>query len=130
MIPIRQIFPARGPSPAPISMLNSLSSVFLTSASFTPSGQRTAFIWQLILLLDQELEPHRFEPCLERVVMALVPRPTVLQPFLADEEQRLMQSEERIRRRGVVVGAGARAPVAEQEVHVHEPGVDLVLARF
>jgi len=42
MRPIRQIRPASGPSPAPISMLNSSSNCLRTAASSTPSGTRTA----------------------------------------------------------------------------------------
>ena len=43
MSPIRQILPARGPSPAPISILYSLSSVLRTAASSTPSGSGIIF---------------------------------------------------------------------------------------
>ena len=41
--PTRQILPASGPRPAPISMLNSSSRCLRTAASSTPSGTRTAF---------------------------------------------------------------------------------------
>ncbi|MGH8721188.1 MAG: hypothetical protein ACREU4_04355, partial [Burkholderiales bacterium] len=61
-------------------------------------------------------------------MVALVARPGVVQPLLADEEQRLVQREQRVGRRGVVVGTGALALVAQQQVHVHEPAVDLVFA--
>src|SRR5713226_323415 len=41
--PTRQIFPASGPRPAPISMLNSSRRCLRTAASSTPPGTRTAF---------------------------------------------------------------------------------------
>src|SRR5688572_12687044 len=59
---------------------------------------------QLGLLLHQELQAHGFEARLQREVMAHVPGPAVLEAFLADQEQRLVQREERVGRRGVVVG--------------------------
>src|SRR5207245_3120646 len=43
MSPTRQIFPASGPRPAPISMLYRSSRCFLTAASSIPSGTFTAF---------------------------------------------------------------------------------------
>src|SRR5882724_1890128 len=85
---------------------------------------------QLVLFFHEELESHRFETGLERIVMAPVARPCVFHAFLAQQEQRLVQPEKRVGRRGVVISAVARSPVAEQEVHVHEPAMDLVLARF
>ena len=90
--------------------------------------QHCVHLRRLVRFFDQELEPHRFESGFERGVMTIDTRPRILQAFFADQQQRFVQRKQRVGRRGVVIGAGGFAPVAEQQIHVHEPGMNLVLA--
>ena len=58
-------------------------------------------------------------------------RPAVLDaPSSRISSSASCSANRRVGRRRVVVGARGRAPVAEQQVHVHEPAMDLVLARL
>ena len=60
----------------------------------------------------------------------MMARPGVLDAFFLQDQQRLVQRVQAVGGGGMVIGAGGRAPVAQQQVHVHEPAVDLVLARL
>jgi hypothetical protein len=71
---------------------------------------------------DEERDAHRLEPRAQRRVVQGVPPPGILEPFLAQHEQRLVQRVERVDRRGVVVGpTHSLPPVAHHEVEVEEP---------
>ena len=67
---------------------------------------------QAIAFLDHEVNAHRFQPGLERLVMMLVARPGIFQAFLLQDQQRFVQTVQVVDRRGVMIGAlAAAAPV-------------------
>jgi hypothetical protein len=57
-------------------------------------------------------------------MFARVARPGVLEPFLLEHHQRLVQTVERVHRRGVVIHARAfAAPVRHDEVQIEKPAL-------
>ncbi len=82
-----------------------------------------------MLFGDRHAQAHRFQPRHEGAVVLQVPRVRRFQPLFPEHHQRLVQGVQVVDRRGVVVGAlGAAAPVAHHQLHVEEPGLNLVLA--
>ena len=67
-------------------------------------------------------------PALEREIVARVALPCALQRLLAQQQQCLVQREQAVDRRGVVIRARGAAPVVQDEPQVHEPAMDLLFA--
>ena len=95
-------------------MLNSSSRCLRTAASSTPSGTRTAFsVHSRSPSRRQHRQAERRQRLEQRAMVALVPRPARLEPFLLDDRQRLVQRVDQRRRHRVVILA-AQPVVLEQ----------------
>ena len=130
--PTRQIFPASGPRPAPISMLNSSSRCLRTAASSTPSerGTRTAFSVQSRSPSGGSTDkPSVFEPLDQGAVIALVPRPSRLEPFFLDDRQRFVERVDERRRHRVVILPPQPVVLEQLQVEVEAAARDAPLER-
>ena len=123
--PTRQIFPASGPRPAPISMLKSSSSCLRTAASSTPVGHAHGVERpQPLAGRRQQREAEAVEAVGEHAMMPLVPRPARLEPFFLHDRQRLAQRVDERRRHRVVVLATDPVVLEQLQIEVEAAALD------
>ena len=84
---------------------------------------------QAIIRRDDKLEPERLQFVTQQCMVGGVPLPCILDGLRLDDLECGPQREQRIDRRGVVVGTLAAAtPVTRQQVEVQEPALRRGLA--
>ena len=111
-------------------MLNSSSSCLRTAASSTPSGTRTAFsVHSRSPSRRQHRQPERAQPVDQRAMVALVPRPARVEPFLLDDRQRLVQRIDERRRHRVVILAPEPVVLEQLQVEVEAAALHAPLER-